>query len=153
MHSPDLAVIDDQRLKLISIGWLDPEHSFEKGAVDESFFARLMSLLVNPWQPFAAAGRHPCSFCRFSGGPGTVRYRPPRGGEMQVDVGAANVFVPGDGVLYMAPSSIAHYIDAHQYRPPDEFIAAVLACPDMRSIDYLRAIHAVGGMALTKPPV
>jgi hypothetical protein len=35
--------------------------------------------------------------------------------------------VAGDGRVYAAPSLVHHYVIAHGYRPPDEFIAAVLA--------------------------
>ncbi len=31
------------------------------------------------------------------------------------------------GKVYAAPSLVHHYVVAHDYRPPDEFIAAVLA--------------------------
>jgi hypothetical protein len=152
MYIADLAAIDDPRVTLCAVGWLEPEHRFEQGRVDESFFARLMTLLVEPWQPFAVAGFHHCGFCRFTGGPGTIHYQPQRGGSVSAVVGASNIFVPGLDAIYMAPSLIAHYIDAHAYRPPDEFIAAVMTCPEMRSAAYLRAIHALGGAVLLKPP-
>ena len=43
-------------------------------------------------------------------------------------VGDAEIRVPGRaGRVYSAPTLIAHYVDAHRYRPPDEFIEAVLA--------------------------
>jgi hypothetical protein len=31
-------------------------------------------------------------------------------------------------------------MNAHSYRPPEEFCAAVLACPPMRSMKYLKAM-------------
>jgi hypothetical protein len=43
-------------------------------------------------------------------------------------------------VLYAAPSLILHYIDAHEYAPPEAFCEAVLACPPMGSEAYLQAI-------------
>jgi hypothetical protein len=148
----DLSRMSDPRLALVAVGWLEPEHPYVKGDVEERFFARLMELLVEPWQPFAAAGRHECRFCAFSGGPGTVSYAARVGQHVNVSIGWANVFVPGRDVLYMAPSTIAHYIDSHGYKPPAEFVDAVLACPEMKSAAYLRAIHAVGGAKLLKAP-
>ncbi len=151
-HFPDLSRMPDDRLTLVAVGWLEPEHAYERGAVDERFFHRLMELLVEPWQPFAAAGFHRCGFCRFSGGLAPVTCYPMRSADrLTVTVGAANVFVPGRDVLYMAPSLIVHYIDAHEYKPPGEFIDAVMACPEMRSAGYLKAIHAVGGATLLEP--
>jgi hypothetical protein len=142
----------DPRLTLLAVGWLEPGHLYDKGPVDEAFFARLIELLVDPWQPFAAGGRHRCGFCRFTGGPVTVTYSMGTGQGSSIAVGVSNLFVPGDGVLYMAPSLVAHYIDAHEYRPPRAFVDAVLACPAMRSAPYLRALHAVGGAKLLTPP-
>lgn len=151
-YYPDLSRIpEERRVTLVAVGWLDPSHRYDKGAVDERFVARLFDLLVEPWQPFAMAGRHPCGFCRFSGGPGVVAYS--RGaGTNTVTVGAANLFVPGSDVLYMAPSLIVHYVDAHEYAPPREFSEAVLACPTMKTADYLKALRAVGGAKLLRPP-
>jgi len=35
-------------------------------------------------------------------------------------------------------------------RAADEFMASVLACPEMKSVEYLRAIQVVGGAVLLK---
>lgn len=50
------------------------------------------------------------------------------------------MFIPGDGILYVAPSLILHYLDAHGYQAPVEFQSAVMNCPPMRSMNYLKAI-------------
>ena len=47
-----------------------------------------------------------------------------------VRFGANNLFVPGEGLIYVAPSMIAHYIDAHAYDPPAVFWEAVMKCPE-----------------------
>jgi len=59
-------------------------------------------------------------------------------------LGFSNVFVPGEGRLYVAPSLILHYIAEHGYAPPQEFQAAVLACPPMGSAEYLAAVAEFG---------
>ena len=56
-------------------------------------------------------------------------------------MGISKLWLPDDGIVYVAPSLILHYIDAHGYSPPVEFREAVIACPPMRSIDYLKAIR------------
>ena len=38
--------------------------------------------------------------------------------------------------MYVAPQLIVHYIDAHDYRPPGVFCAAVEACPPLGSAAY-----------------
>ena len=58
------------------------------------------------------------------------------------------LFVPGETCLYAAPSLVAHYVDAHEYRPPEAFLRAVRACPPMKSMAYLKAIRAFGARTL-----
>jgi hypothetical protein len=128
---------------LRAVGWIEQDHSFTRGEVTEKFFGELVQLLVQPWQPAVAAGLHRCALCRFTGGPGTVSYN-----GTSVSVGAANLFVPGDEFIYVAPSLIVHYVDAHEYCPPKEFIGAVSHCPPMRSMKYLHQIKTIGGAGL-----
>ncbi|NRD44297.1 hypothetical protein [Corallococcus exiguus] len=123
----------------VAVGWLERGQPFSRGLVDEAFFMALARLCAAPWQPFVTAGRQPCTFCRFSGGPALVARK-----GVHVPIGASNVFVPGAERLYVAPTMVVHYIDAHEYLPPAEFQDAVLRCPEMRSMAYLKAIRALG---------
>ena len=52
-----------------------------------------------------------------------------------------NVFVPGSGVVYVAPGGIPHYIEVHAYLPPLEFVDAVLLCPDCGTSEYRLALR------------
>lgn len=121
--------------KLLAVGWLDAKYPYSKGDVDEQFVARLVDLLVDPWQPAVAMGRHKCQFCRFSGGPSAFESR-----NTTVSMGVSNVFVPASGFIYVAPSLILHYMDSHGYAPPAQFQRAVMDCPPMKSTPYLKAI-------------
>jgi hypothetical protein len=56
-------------------------------------------------------------------------------------MGITNVFVPGEGVVYVAPSLVLHYMDSHEYALPESFVAAVRACPPMGTAKYLAAIR------------
>lgn len=132
--------------RLLAVGWLDRSHAFPKGTVARSFFETLSKTIAEAWQPFASAGRHPCEFCVFTGGPVELRV-----GGVSVPLGTSNVFVPGEGVVYVAPSLIVHYIDAHEYVPPEEFQRAVETCPPMRSMPYLKALREHGVYRLGKP--
>lgn len=122
---------------LVAIGWLDRDRPFARGPVPKPFFEALVRLLVDPWQPAVAAGHAPCPFCRFTGGPAEVRLV-----GLVAPLGSNNVFVPSDKVVYVAPSLVAHYVDSHEYAPPQVFQEAVLRCPAMKSIAYLRQIDA-----------
>jgi len=132
---------------LRAVGWLGNPTADSK-AVDRQFFEKLVDLLVDPWQPFVAAGRERCGFCRFTGGPAELR----SGGKV-IQIGTTNLFVPSDGCVYVAPSMIAHFIDAHAYVPPREFQDAVGACPPMRSMAYLKRIREFGIHKLASGPI
>ena len=109
---------------LLAIGWLERGREFNTGSVDSAVYDRLEELLRDPWQPVASAGPHACNLCRFR----------------QDTHGSANLFVPGDGAIFVCPELILHYMNAHGYAPPREFCSAVLSCPDTRSMEYKKAL-------------
>jgi len=120
--------------KLVAVGWLDEAHAYTQASVNEPFLDKLFDLLAEPWAPVALLGCHDCPWC---GADDNARYN----GRLAA-VGALNLFVPGEGFLYVMPSLAAHYILAHSYTPPAQFQQAVLRCPPMRSPDYFEAIAA-----------
>ena len=61
-----------------------------------------------------------------------------------MEIGCTNLYVPTNQVVYVAPSMIVHYIDAHSYLPPTEFCDAVMLCPAMRSMEYRKAMRQTG---------
>jgi hypothetical protein len=130
---------DHWQERLLAIGWLQPGMQYTKGPVTEEFFHHLARLLLDPWQPFIAAGHEPCGYCRFSKGSASFKYR-----DMVISVGSANLFVPGNGCIYVAPSLIAHYIDSHEYKPPIQFQEAVISCPEMKSVAYFKKLKELG---------
>lgn len=140
-YYPDLSICKyialESEPNCLAVGWLDPFHDFNQDDVTPEFFDRLCQLLVRPWNYVRSFGVHECRFCRFSGG-GSVRYKnysiQAHGNEL--------LFVPSGEIIYISPSSIAHYIDAHGYCPPLEYQRAVMECPEMRSMAYLQALLA-----------
>lgn len=42
--------------RVLAIGWLKRGEPFSSGHVSKEFFAKLMRLLVKPWQPMTALG-------------------------------------------------------------------------------------------------
>ena len=119
--------------KIRAVGWLSGEVAFATGSTSPEAFSRLKLLIEAPFQPVAAGGSHECDLCQFEG-----------------DRGSANLFVPGAGCLYVCPELIVHYISAHRYKPPAEFLDAVLACPDADSMPYKKAFLANGGRELLR---
>lgn len=117
---------------LQAVGWLEREFAYPTGPVTENVFAKLVELCKTAWQPIAAMGVHECTLCQYVG-------------EAQ---GVKNLFLPGDGVIYVCPELIAHHMNAHHYAPPAEFCRAVLSSPPMNSVEYRKLLLANGGRVL-----
>jgi hypothetical protein len=104
-----------------NVGWLDGEHPFPTGPVPAGFVDRLARLAVR--EPVhRTRGWQECELC-------DVEYPT----EIEVDgerqpIGDAEIRVTGaDGRRYAAPTLVVHYVAAHGYRPPDDFVDAVMA--------------------------
>ena len=121
----------------LAAGWISRDCNYRQDAVSDGFFRALCRLLANPWTPpVASAGVHRCELCRFSGGSSSYRFE-----EYSFSaIGSSELFVPTESGVYVAPISIAHYIDAHGYCPSEAFQEAVLTCPEMRSTAYLKLL-------------
>jgi len=53
---------------------------------------------------------------------------------------SGKVAVPTNSVLFVAPEMVLHYVEQHSYRPPRDFVDAVLSCPLPGSPEYVRAV-------------
>jgi hypothetical protein len=49
---------------------------------------------------------------------------------------SSDVWLPARGVIFVAPSLILHYVEAHQYNPPTEYVDALMACPRQLSDEW-----------------
>lgn len=115
---------------LLAVGWLEPEYPYTTGDPGRDVYRRLQEFAATPaWQPIAFFGSHQCRL-------GSCRY-----GSMDSHL---NIFLPGHNVVYVAPEGILHYISCHDYLPPSEFCAAVLASPSEGSPEYFEALQASG---------
>ena len=168
----DLGPIDyfrrDSFPYLRAVGWLGYGHPFSLGEPSQDFFEQLCVLLLDPWDPHHFRGYHECELCPgewdIPPGPdpgagidpfersmrihGLRKVRPPkperiRVRDQEVNMGLLNLWVPGDGCVYVAPSLIAHYIQAHRYSPPQEFVEAVLRCPEAQSQEHRDALRTL----------
>ena len=110
---------------VLNIGWLSREHSFPTGEASKAFIECLRQLAASPIE--LTRGAHICEFFPeppvFLSRGGLPMRNPPPGtfgnGEIRV--------VGSNGLTYIAPVLVLHYVEAHNYLPPQEFIAAVLA--------------------------
>jgi hypothetical protein len=113
MHIPDLT---ETSRRTLEVGWLHPDHPFRQGLAPAGFVERLKEFLKRRTACYeifhwgVCMGFHTCGFCKKAH-----------------DTGSFGVL--REGKLYRAPTMIVHYVEQHQYLPPDEFISAVLAGP------------------------
>jgi hypothetical protein len=105
------------------VGWLDKAVPFSTGATDSAFLEELLKLYRHRTKQ--TRGYHLCPFCSKAevGVPLDV-------GGQQIKLGSAEIHVKGSGGrTFVAPDLVYHYIVAHGYRPPTEFIEAVCSSP------------------------
>ena len=107
----------------VNVGWLDREHDFPKGKVPGSAVKKLRRLAENP--AVRHRGFHQCEFC---GALGHLRWS-------EKDRRSSSVFTVRRGErIYAAPKMIIHYIVAHHYLPPGEFLEALDESPNNSAV-------------------
>ncbi|MCP4540712.1 MAG: hypothetical protein GY832_26535 [Chloroflexi bacterium] len=108
-------------LDALNIGWLDAVHNYSTGNVSDAFVDRLWDFCcVSVVQ---TRGSHRCELCTTSSSTQLAVQR----GTKSLVLGSAEIRVfGGAGRVYAAPNLIYHYVVEHHYRPPEEFIQAVL---------------------------
>jgi hypothetical protein len=103
---------------VLNVGWLDKETSFPQGQVSSGTLETILKLCFWPANVFR--GCHFCNLCHYDEPP-LIEWL---GKKMRL--GGAEIWVPGKSqIVYAAPNLIYHYILAHSYLPPGEFISAV----------------------------
>ena len=118
--SPYCYMTDRELRGVRNIGWLDPAHTIPVGRVDAELVDGLISHRIS--SPVnQTRGFYGCPFCGGYDDP-TIQ----RGSERRLVLGSAEVWIMGpNGTVFAAPDLIIHYMLAHQYRPPDTYLAAL----------------------------
>ena len=150
-HFHDLAPCtyfrDETLPPLVAVGWLDEGHEFPTGEVPPGLLPRLIAFRRSAKSPWGCMflGYHGCYWCsRDAQARKGMSAEAHSLSEYLCWWSKTNLFIPGDGVVYASPEGIIHYIVEHRYRPPAEFIDAVLAAPDIESPEYAVALRACG---------
>lgn len=105
--------------KVLAVGWLDAEKDFPKGNVPEGFIEKLSRLQ----RTNMTKGSHECPFCEREKSEDGVRHL---GHRHLGHRGSAELKVTDNGITYMAPELIVHYVKEHNYQPPKQYIDAVM---------------------------
>jgi len=88
---------------ILGVGWLDENRPYNKGEVPIAFIEKLKKAKkINHTK-----GWHDCPFC------GKAR-------------GSCEIIVRNNNKTYLAPELIIHYIENHNYAPPQEYINVVI---------------------------
>ncbi|MEU0985675.1 hypothetical protein [Streptomyces sp. NPDC005953] len=109
----------DSAHEMLNVGWLDNVNSYRTGSSPAGLveaLAKLGSAKVNVYR-----GMHFCELCPDFP---TARENTYRG---DLFIASGEIRVTTDGVVYASPVMIVHYVEAHEYLPPDEYCRAVLA--------------------------
>jgi hypothetical protein len=124
-HYPDLAPFDYFGAEFTDafgpVGWLAPDHDYPKGRLTRREHNKLAALSREPYTLYLTLGRYNCEMCGRS-------------------LSTADLFIPYGSRVFVAPGGILHYVELHDYLPPEEFRRAVLGCPPMASTAYFGAL-------------
>jgi hypothetical protein len=119
---------------MLNVGWLSRDRPFARGPVPLAFADELRRMASEPVE--ITRGCHVCEFCEP---PGDIIAAEPRYLEVweMFRCGNGEIHVRGESsVVYCAPELVVHYVSEHQYRPPEEFIAAVLYQRGLRTRQF-----------------
>lgn len=114
-HQEEMNRGANRDVRVVAIGYLDITEPFEKGAVPKGFLDRLRKL-YDEGMVLGSLGHHDCEFCIKEG-----NY------EGRATSSSEKILTDeGNGVDYIFPEMIFHYIKKHNFKPSDEFIAFVM---------------------------
>lgn len=124
--------------KILAVGWIDYDKepkfrdrkiSFEIGKADIDFLDKLKSVIKKADNYVDYMGWHTCVLCKNNSEKCSLY---------------GQIFLPYKGKIYVAPKGIVHYIEEHDYLPPNIFIEAIMNCDSILSgEDHLSAIRKI----------
>lgn len=133
MHTyiPDLSpypvtkLDESHEYNVIAIGWLNPDYDYSVGDVPVDFVVKMEWFCTKPLiRTFGA------EFCLICGVEEVVNIRLHSGKDFTLyGANELRILSLDKNKVYAAPDLVLHYIVNHHYKPPQEFIDAVLAAP------------------------
>ena len=119
-----------------NVGWLDGSHDFPVAPSAPDLLERLWEFcLVSVWP---SRGLTHCPLCQKLG------LAEQDGDRLILGTAEIRVFDPGGRSAYASPNLVYHYIDVHQYQPPDAFLEALSSGPRPTSHEYRQLLKQSG---------
>jgi hypothetical protein len=123
----------------LAVGWLQRNKAFPTGKSSVEFQEKLLAFCFEEHTVNQARALSRCAV-----GDNCPRLLPPVKSEGQTaHFGSSEIRVIGENEIYAAPTLIYHYVTAHDYRPPNEFIAAVITGPPAGSPEHRALIKTL----------
>ena len=110
-----------------AVGWLSDRNQYETGSLPSQLVERLRSYVSRCPESIeelcwpVAAGPHTCELCGSFGA-------------------SLNFGLPSERVLFVCPEMILHYVEVHEYRPPEPFLRALEKAPLPGTPEYASAV-------------
>lgn len=112
-----------QKIRCLNVGWIGKEENFTTGEVSKEFIKKLEEVeRSDEYTSERHKGFHRCELC----------------GDI---MGTQVKKIEYDGKCYKFPSKISHYVKDHKYKPPQEFIDAIMSL----KIPDRKPSHSYGG--------
>jgi hypothetical protein len=120
---------------VVHIGWLDATHLFPQGKVAPHLIEKMKTLATKPTELYR--GTHICELCSPEITSVRVEKEDPRYGSSRLQFDGHRLYCPKEcmsngeirvaeaDTIFAAPALIIHYIEAHGYLPPAEFLNAL----------------------------
>ena len=131
---------EKQDTPVLNVGWLETDE-FEKGETSQEFREKLFQFCLDQNLVLIARGFQECLFCGMSWGDWGQNHPDYGPNAHWMSIGDGELRVIGRSALYAAPALIYHYVVEHNYKPPQEFIDAVLTGPQPGSNEHQRYLN------------
>ena len=105
---------------VVHVGWLERGHEYARGKVRVTLLWKMKRMAQVPCELYR--GRHICDLCEM---PVELVGKSQAEEWERQRRGSGEIRVSSGGITYAAPVLITHYIEAHGYLPPIEFLRAL----------------------------
>jgi hypothetical protein len=120
----------------LNVGWLSGSERLVVGETSLEFQEKLHRFCLDENIVRIMRGFHECELCELPWGEWASKHPNYGINAGWMSIGDGEIRVIGKGVVYAAPALIYHYVVEHHYKPPQEFIDAVLIGPQPGSSEH-----------------